>query len=48
MVLRWVAGAYLLTEKSFRKIMGHEHLWTLAAALGRAQKKSFTLEERFA
>jgi hypothetical protein len=47
MVLRWVAGAYLLTEKSFRKVAGYENLWTLAAALGR-QKKSVTLEEKFA
>ena len=47
MVLRWVAGAYLLTEKSFRKIAGYENLWTLAAALGR-QKKSVTFEEKFA
>jgi putative transposase len=47
MVLRWVAGAYLLTEKSFRKVAGYENLWTLAAALGR-QKKSVTLQEKFA
>jgi transposase-like protein len=47
MVMRWVAGAYLITEKNFRKIMGHESLWTLAAALGRS-KESLTLEEKFA
>lgn len=47
MVLRWVAGAYLLTEKHFHKIDGYENLWTLAAALGR-QKKSVTLEENVA
>jgi hypothetical protein len=47
MVLRWVAGAYLLTEKNFRKVAGYEHLWVLAATLGRA-KKSATLEEKFA
>ena len=47
MVLRWVAGAYLLTEKHFRKIMGYENLWALAAVLGR-EKKSVTLEEKFA
>jgi putative transposase len=47
MVLRWVAGAYLLTEKSFRKIAGYENLWTLAEALG-WQKKSVTLQEKFA
>jgi hypothetical protein len=45
MVMRWVAGAYLITEKNFRKIMGHQHLWTLAAVLGRAEK-SVTLEEK--
>ena len=35
MILRWVAGAWLLTEKSFRKIIGHQDLWTLARILGR-------------
>jgi len=35
MVERWVASAWLLTEKHFRKVIGHEHLWTLAAHLGR-------------
>jgi putative transposase len=47
MVLRWVAGAYLATEKHFRKIQGYEDLWALAAALGRA-KKSATPQERVA
>ncbi len=40
MVLRWVAGAYLVTEKCFRKIMGYEHLWALAAVLGRSKKST--------
>jgi len=35
MVERWVASAWLLTEKHFRRIDGHEHLWTLANILGR-------------
>src|ERR1043166_4370943 len=35
MVERWVASALLLTEKHFRRIDGHEHLWTLATILGR-------------
>jgi putative transposase len=35
MVERWVASAWLLTEKHFRRIDGHEHLWTLATILGR-------------
>jgi len=34
MVERWVASAWLLTEKHFRRIDGHEHLWSLAAILG--------------
>jgi len=31
MVQRWVASAWLLTEKHFRRIDGHAHLWALAA-----------------
>jgi len=38
MVERWVASAWLLTEKHFRKLIGHRDLWTLAVALGREQK----------
>ena len=26
MILRWVGGAFLLTEKNFRKIMGYQDL----------------------
>lgn len=33
MVLRWMASAFLDTEKGFRKIMGHKDLWMLDAAL---------------
>ncbi len=40
MVLRWVAGAFLMTEKRFRKIMGHEDLWALAGILGRDHSAS--------
>jgi hypothetical protein len=47
MVLRWVAGAYLATEKHFRRIQGYEDLWVLAAALGRANK-SVTPQEKVA
>ena len=32
---RWVAAAWLLTEKHFRRIDGHQDLWALAAILGR-------------
>ena len=35
MVQRWVASAWLLTEKHFRRIDGHKDLWALAAILGR-------------
>ena len=47
MVLRWVAGAYLVTEKHFRRIKGYQDLWALAAALGRS-KKSATAQEKVA
>ena len=33
MVLRWMASAFLQTEKHFRKVMGHRELWILKAAL---------------
>lgn len=33
MVARWAAAAWLETEKSFRKIMGYNHLWMLKAHL---------------
>ena len=35
MVERWVASAWLLTEKHFRRIDGHANLWALAVILGR-------------
>ncbi len=34
MVLRWVAAAFLETEKSFRRIQGYKDLWMLEAKLG--------------
>ena len=34
-VERWVAWAWLLKEKNFRKIDGHRDLWALATILGR-------------
>jgi putative transposase len=33
MVLRWSAAAFLMTEKSFRKIQGYRDLWMLKAIL---------------
>ena len=35
MVERWAASAWLLTERHFRKVIGHRDLWTLAGILGR-------------
>jgi putative transposase len=35
MVERWVASAWLLTEKHFRKVVGHRDFWALAVILGR-------------
>jgi transposase-like protein len=40
MVQRWVASAWVLTEKHFRRIDGHADLWALAASLGREIKKT--------
>jgi transposase-like protein len=45
MVLRWAAAALLMTEQSFRKIMGYRDLWMLKAALDRNQA---ALEEQVA
>jgi len=33
MALRWAASAFLTTEKSFRRIMGHDQLWILQSYL---------------
>lgn len=33
MVLRWMASAFLRTEKHFKRIMGHKDLWALEAIL---------------
>ena len=38
MVQRWVASAWVLTEKHFRRIDGHADIWALAAILGREIK----------
>lgn len=38
MAERWVASAWLLTERSFRRIIGYHDLWSLAAILGRETK----------
>ena len=49
MVQRWVASAWLLTEKHFRRIDSHADLWALAAILGRQDKsKTQTSKEKVA
>jgi putative transposase len=40
MALRWAAAAALETERNFRKIIGHEDLWMLKAALDEGQSLS--------
>jgi putative transposase len=48
MILRWVAGAFLLTEKNSRKIMGYQDLWTLAGILGRTNNATRSQQEKVA
>ena len=43
-VERWVASAWLLTEKHFLKVIGHRDFWALAVILGR-EKNSATSEK---
>ena len=45
MVERWVASAWLLTEKHFRKIDGHRDLWALATILGRQAPGQISQEQ---
>ena len=37
MVRRWMASAFLRTEKNFRRIMGYRELWTLETILSESQ-----------
>jgi putative transposase len=37
MVARWVASSWLLTEKHFRKVIGHRDFWTVVVNLGREE-----------
>ncbi|MBS0532717.1 MAG: IS256 family transposase [Proteobacteria bacterium] len=48
MTERWVASAWLLTEKHFRRIDGHADLWALAAILGRETKSTHPSKEKVA
>jgi putative transposase len=45
MVQRWVASAWLLTEKHFRKVCGSKDFWALAVILGREQNSNVTEEK---
>ena len=45
MVIRWLASAFIRTEKRFNKIMGYRDLWTLEAILNDAQPESFPMQE---
>ena len=38
MALRWAAAAFDAASKNFRRIMGHQHLWMLKAALDEQQR----------
>lgn len=38
MALRWAAAAFDAASKNFRRIMGHEHLWMLQAALDESSR----------
>ena len=46
MVLRWVASALLETEKSFRRVMGHEQLWILESHLANAAETKDVARKR--
>jgi putative transposase len=48
MAHRWVASAWVLTEKHFRRIDGHTHLWALATILGREVASQQTSKEKVA
>ena len=45
MVQRWVAYAWLLTEKHFRKVIGRRDLWALAVVLGRERYSNASSEK---
>jgi len=45
MVERWVASAWLFTEKNFRKIDGHRDIWALATILGRQPHNQVSKEK---
>jgi transposase-like protein len=48
MAARWVASAWLLTEKHFHKLDGHRDLWALATILGRNEEAKMAEQHRVA
>ncbi len=46
MALRWAASAFVETEKSYRKIMGHAQLWILQAKLDAQPQNQAVVETR--
>lgn len=45
MALRWTAASFAATEKNFRRIMGHQHLWMLKAALDEPSRDAQLVQE---
>jgi transposase-like protein len=45
MALRWTAAAFAVAESNFRRIMGHQHLWMLEAALDEKNNDSELVQE---
>ena len=48
MVQRWVASAFLATEKNFRRIQGYKDLWALDTILNAKVEKVVASKERVA
>jgi hypothetical protein len=45
MVQRWVASAWLMTEKHFRKVVGCRDFWALSVILGRESNPNASREK---
>ena len=45
MALRWAAASLDAASKNFRRIMGHQHLWMLKAALDESNKNAQLAQE---
>lgn len=48
MAKRWAAAALLATEKNFRRVMGHKHLWALKVILDGKPEKQLDHREKVA